>query len=107
MSSLVPIQRGESAFEQRVPLGEALFRMRFRWNPRAATWYLDLSTDAGDPLMTSVAIRVGVPLTSHSPDPRLPAGALIAVDTSGRGRDPGLDDLGARVPLLFIPYGEL
>ena len=40
-------------------------------------------------------------------DPRFPAGVMVAVDTSGEGRDAGLDDLGTRVQVLFYSGEEI
>ena len=50
---------------------------------------------------------LGYPLISIYRDIRLPAGTLVAIDTSSKDEEPGLTDLGERVKLLYITRAEL
>ena len=82
------------------------YRLRVRWLPRIATWVLDVADAEGVDLLLGVPIRPGQSLLRPHVGERLPGrgyGQLIAVDTSGKGHDPGRDDLGTRVQLVYCP----
>lgn len=90
-----------------VELDESTFTLSFEWNDRDAGWYMSILTSEGVPLLSGRRIVVGYPLISIHRDPRLPAGTLVAIDTSSKGEDPGLADLGDRVKLLYVTRAEL
>lgn len=99
---------GESDQRQRVTLDGVVFGLRLRWNARAAAWVLEVYDAAGDALALGVTVRVGHPLlTPRGNRPGLPAGDIMAVDTTGAYRDPTLDDLGTRVELQYADASEL
>lgn len=82
------------------------FVFEFRWNGRAGVWYMDIRDEDEDPIKLGVAVVLGVPLGRRCTDPRFPRGVLWAYDTSGAGRDPGIDDLGSRVLIYFLTAEE-
>lgn len=68
-----------------------------RWNARAASWYFDMFEADETPIISGVRIVLGTYLGRRCTHDFFRRGVLVAVDTSGAGRDAGLDDLGARV----------
>lgn len=94
-------------YDLQVVLDGAVFTLELRWNTRDEAWYMDLRTEAGDPILTSVKVVVDWPLAGRCVDARRPAGALFAIDTSSERRDPGKDDLGSRVILVYFESAEL
>jgi hypothetical protein len=78
-----------------------------RWNERAAAWFMDLYDEAESPIRVGIKVVIGTWLGRRSVDPRFPPGAIVAIDTSGAGRDATLDDLGTRVILLFYSGEEI
>ena len=78
-----------------------------RWNERAGAWFMDLLDENEDPIRMGIKVVLGTWLGRRSIDPRFPAGAILAVDTSGAGLDAGLDDLGTRVLLRFYSAEEI
>lgn len=97
-------------FEVDSQLDGTLYRFTFRWNARNAQWSFDLTDADGDPIVLGVAVVVDFPLMHRAMhDPRMPPGALFAVDTANTQTDPGLDDLGPerRVQLLYFTAAEL
>ena len=84
------------------------YQVTTRWNDRAQVWVMDLD----DPTTGSNLAR-GMPLVLGSDllasfAPQL--GSLLVVDTnadSGQGVDAGVDDLGARVQVLWFSPGEV
>lgn len=78
-----------------------------RWNGRAGSWYLDISDADGDLIRAGIRVVLGVELGGHVADVRMPPGALFAIDLSGAGREAGLDDLGARVVVVYLSSDDL
>jgi hypothetical protein len=80
------------------------------WVDRAETWFLDIRDAEGTILLQGIAIRVGQNLLAPHVGDDLPGegrGALVALDTAGTGTDPGRDDLGTRVKLIYGPVAQL
>jgi hypothetical protein len=87
-----------------VTLEGVLITLRIRWNERATSWFMDVSDDAGEPILLSRRIMVDWPILVGAVcnDTRIPPGTFWAQDTSGNSIDPLADDLGTRVLLLYI-----
>ena len=77
------------------------FILDVRRNERAGAWYLDILSEDETPIMRGIKIVLGVVLGVTNVDPNFPAGSLVAIDTSGKGVDATLDDLGTRVIVVF------
>ena len=105
---------------QRLPLEPSVPSYRFsttldgtqhvfdvHWNGRDGAWYFDVLTTDGEIIRAGVKVVLGAWLGRHSVDPRYPLGVLVADDQSGERRDAGLDDLGARVIVQFLTFGEV
>jgi len=73
-------------------------------------WTFDVADADGDAIVSGVAVVVDFPLMRRAMhDPRMPPGALFAVDTANTQTDPGLADLGPerRVQLVYFTEAEL
>lgn len=95
---------------RQVELEEALYTVRIRWNGRAGRWFMDLADEDGAALAGSLPIVIsdGTSLTGHLKNrPGMPPGEFVAFDTTDSGADPGEDDLGTRVKLLYLTAAEL
>lgn len=70
----------------------------FKWNYRNASWYFTLSQDN---VVQAAGVRVvlGKYLGSRSRASFFFDSVLVAIDTSGKGVEAGLDDFGTRVVL--------
>lgn len=96
------------SFEQTLTLDGVPFRLRLRWNARAQAWFLDLSTPERVAIVSGVRIVTGIPLLArYGQRADLPAGHLVAADTSGAGEDPTYDDFGTRVRLFYAAAADL
>lgn len=98
----LPINSTLPDFTFEVDLDGATYGFRFRWNVRAQAWFMSLSDDGGNPLLTEQRVVVGFPLGKRGRNASLPPGTLWALDTSGLDEDPGLTDLGTRVLVLYF-----
>ena len=107
MSLLIPTRTdGTQAYSQAVQLDGIAFRLDFSWNGRGKYWKVAIY-DAAANLLLSKAIRVGMPLLARYRDPAFPPGEMVANDTSGQDADPGVNDLGARVQLVYYTAAEM
>lgn len=98
------------SFQVDTQLDGVLYRFDFRWNSRDSQWTFDVADADGDAIVSGVAVVVDFPLMRRAMhDPRMPPGALFAVDTANTQTDPGLADLGPerRVQLVYFTEAEL
>jgi hypothetical protein len=100
MAVIIPITNDANQ-ELKATLDDSEYFIRLRYNVRGEYWTLDMLTAGKTPIVTGVAIRVSYSLLSRYVDTRLPDGKLYAIDTSGEGLDPALDDMGERVLLAY------
>jgi hypothetical protein len=107
MAFFIPISSDAANFDIQVTLEEVTYTLEFRWNVRLGAWFMNI-LDAEGVTMLRAGTRVVVnwPLNAYGAN-RQPPGALVAVDTTQRGEDPGLDDLGERVQLIYVTTDEL
>jgi len=107
--SIIPTSTREdvSSYTQRTALDGTEYVIAFDWNDREQHWYMDIADREGVAIATGIKVVCDWPLLRRCVDGRAPAGAIIAIDQSGSGADPGLTDLGARVELLYLDAEEL
>jgi hypothetical protein len=79
----------------------------FRWNERESAWYFDVLDGDGELLRSGLKIVLDFPLFLRARSSAMPPGQLFAVDTGATGLDPGLNELGARVQLVYYESSEL
>jgi hypothetical protein len=102
MSTLVlPIEPGEPSFTVEVELSGRLYTLGFDYNTRLAAWSMSIFDASLSPIVQGVRVVADAGLLDIFVDERLPPGQILAVDTSEKGIDPGEDDLGDRVILVY------
>ena len=95
-------------FLERVFLDGVTFQLRFRWNSRLEDWFLDILTEAGSPIVYGRRCVIGWILLRQSRHlDAIPAGEILAFDTTLRDVAPGLTDFGTRVLALYLDASEL
>jgi hypothetical protein len=99
--NFIPLDVSDAAFSQDVDLGASRYRLQFTWNTRGTFWTLDVLTTADEPIVMGVRLVTDWFLLQPYQDPRLPTGYLFCCDMTGAGADPGRDDLGDRVQLVY------
>lgn len=91
-------------YTMEVQLEGSSYTFEFKWNSRSEFWTFNISDATGDELVSGRRIVTGFPpLLARFKDDRMPPGNLFAVDTTGAGADPVLEDLGTRVLLVYVP----
>lgn len=106
MIQTLPLIPSEPSYRVSTTLGSTQYLLDVHWNERAAAWFMDILASDETPLRNGIKIVLGALLGGRSVAPGFPDGVLVARDKSGAGVDAGLDDLGDRVVVLFIPYEE-
>lgn len=92
-----------------VQLDGATYGLELRWNQRALGWFLSIFDVSGNLLLSGRRLVVGWGLIARFKkwNASLPPGDFIVVDSTGEGLEPGLDELGTRVKLVYIEAQEL
>jgi hypothetical protein len=102
MATLVlPARHDVPFFDFEVDLEGRTYTFTFRWNERAGAWFFTLRNATGTILVAGRKVVLGARLMGRSRDAALPPGALFAIDTAGTDVDPGRDDLGSRVLVVY------
>jgi hypothetical protein len=108
MTTLVlPTRQDVPFYDFSIPLDGVTFRLEFHWNDRDSAWYFAIFDAVDEPLLSGRKVVLGIPLINRFRDPRLPAGDITAIDTTGMNTEPGLTDLGTRVHLLYTELTDI
>lgn len=107
MPAIVPVITDQVLYQQVTTLDGVDFVLTFALNLRDSYWYVDVADQDGVPIATGIKIVVNWDLLRRCIDERRPKGQLIAIDTTGQGLDPGPDDFGTRVQLLYLSEAEV
>ena len=107
MSFLIPTKTDLPRYDFEIELEGATYTFSFDWNDRDEGWYLSVFNAAKNPLIQGRRIVIQYPLLDPHRDSQLPPGVLLADDTSGQNIEPGFEDLGGRVKLLYFSSAEI
>lgn len=103
MATLVlPARSDAPLYDFTADLEGASYTFELRWNDRDGFWFLSLSSRSGEQLVTGRKVVLGANILGRATDPRLPPGAVLAIDTTGQDQEAGRDDLGGRVQLVYV-----
>lgn len=100
MAELIPFTTGDNNYRLAVPLDGTIYLFDVRWNSSDASWYMNILTEDEVSIADGVKLVLGNALGKHNPNLFFQSHLLKLVDTSGKNRDAGYDDLGTRVVLL-------
>jgi hypothetical protein len=94
--------------EQTYELDGREYVIRQTWNARDESHSLSFYLTDGTPLALGRKVCLGVPILRGEVDDRLPPGMLLAVDSTGKDVEPGIDELGGdRVKVLYYDAAEV
>ena len=100
-ATVIPVSPDLADQEMIVDLGDALYRLRLRWNRRGEFWTATIETDGGDLLLAGRVLRTDWDALLQFADRALPQGHLVPLDTGQTRAEPGRRDLGDRLALGF------
>ena len=94
-------------------LDNTVYNFRVLWNASdgAGAWYLDISDADNNLIRAGMKVVLGTVLGGRETNPAFPPGALSVVDLASNGTtagtDAGIDDLGARVIVVYYPAADV
>lgn len=97
----MPVRSDLPAYTFQVELEGTLFTFDFEWNERSQSWAMGIADAAGTKLLSGIRVITGWPLIDRFQSAALPLGSLYCIDTSDENKDPGADDFGSRVQLIY------
>lgn len=97
----LPVDPTEPHQRQGFELGGSSFLLDLDWNERNQAWFFSLFTNDEIALIEGFRVVIGARPLRRVTDSRRPAGDIQFVDTGVGSVDPGRDDLGNRVILLY------
>lgn len=79
------------------------YGFRFFFNLRDQSWSIDMLAPDGSPIFQGQRAITGFDLLAIPTDSRKPPGYLLLIDTAagGAGTEPGINDLGRRVQMVY------
>lgn len=99
---LIPTSQTLPRYRERITLDGEPYIFTFRWNTRAAAWFLDVAD--GDGVMLVAGRRCVIDnsmLVQFGHIPGIPPGIVTVYDTSRRSAPPQLEDFGTRCLCLY------
>jgi hypothetical protein len=102
---LIPTSPGVAYFTQKTRFEGRDFILKFAYNSREERYYLHIFDEQEEPILMGLKLVANWPLLRHYRyEPRLPPGELMAVDLTGDGSPPTLNELGEgkRVELTYF-----
>ena len=122
---IMPFVPSLSPYDFNTPIDNASYHFDVRWNARAnvqadgsrtGAWYFDIREIDNTPIALGVKVVIGAYLGRKHVHQLFSNGVFVAVDTEMRvdaatgrrgRRDPGFDELGARVRVLYVRNAEV
>ena len=116
---ILPAVPSEGNYDFGTTIEQVGYIIAIQWNTRDKTidddgnvlvdgaWYFSVYDVANNPIQTGIKIVLGTFLGKRANHPLFTNGVFIARDMSGQEKDPGFDDLGARVQFFYVPNIDL
>ena len=101
MNRQIPIIYDPSAYGQKTTLDSIVYTLSFRWNSRAAQWFMDIATSDDVMIKAGIAIVVKWDLLGKYSDGRLPPGTMYAINIENENVDPTETNFGSDILLLY------
>ena len=101
----LPVTSDPQAYQFQITLDGTPYLFKFYFNKRRGTWHMSILTESEEELVMGVPVFVGWPILDRFKDTRLPPGTFMAIDTTSDFVDPGQEDFGTRVKMLYIEEG--
>lgn len=97
----LPVRSDLKSYEFTIELDGSVFTLRFKFNERGDLWTMDIADAQNVDILNGIALQTNIDLTNDVVKSDLPLGSFILIDESGQDRDPGSEDLGNDIKLLY------
>ena len=103
----VPLRTDIYAYTQKTAIEGVVYTLGLKYNSRMGRWVLDIMDAAGEMLLSGIKMLINYPMTRRfiGRIEGLPEGHFIIVDETGQERNPGRDDLGDDIKLIYVETG--
>lgn len=78
------------------------YTLEFRFNVIDLAWYFSLYLEDDTPIFQHATVVLDFPISTRIRHLAKPKGTFIAIDTTGQGVAPNIDDFGSRVQLYYL-----
>jgi hypothetical protein len=97
----LPTRSDVPAFQYQIELEQVLYGFSFAWNDRSGFWTMTITDAVGEPLINGVKLQTGWLLVDLLKLEGFPPGSLFCLDSSGQNLNPGRDNFGSTVILMY------
>ena len=107
MAFEVPLTIDFDDYSFAIDLDGTTYQLTLRWNGRAEKWFISLELQDGTEVIGMRPVIADWPPFARFRGPNIPLGELLFVDTSRSNTDPGRNDLGERVILVYLEEADI
>jgi hypothetical protein len=108
---IIPTIPGETNYDFGTTINGVGYNFLVYWNDQdfnGGAFYFSVFDVAGNPIAQGIKVVLGTYLGRRvQTNPLFTNGVFTAYDTSGKGVDCGINELGGRILLLYIPNVDL
>lgn len=101
MKELIPFDNQLTSFTQDITLGTRTVKMTFYFNSRFDRWHMDIQDLDGNDILVGKVLHSNMDALIRCFDSRAPSGAIYPFDFSDLGREPGFENLGDDIQLVY------
>lgn len=97
----IPVRTDLPSYIFSITLEAVVYYFSFEWNDRGGFWTMDIFDQDQVQIVAGIRMVVNINLLGRFNNPKLPAGTLYILDTSGKNNDPAVDNFGSVVLLFY------
>jgi len=96
----LPVRSDVKSYTFTVELDGTLYTLRFKYNDRTELWTMDIADAINNDILNGVRLLTNIALIDVVKE-GIPPGEFILIDETGEDRNPGENDLGNDVKLIY------
>lgn len=98
---VIPVRSDLPAYDFKITLDGVVYNLGFTWSERSQLWTMDISDENEEPIAMGIRLFTATPISYIYEMDNFPEREFLVVDTAGENKNPGRDDFGSRVLLLY------
>lgn len=108
MASLeMPVRSDFKSYELTLTLNSVVFILRFYFNTRLNSWVMQLKDSTGTVILGGVPVQTNVSIIAQYIYDNFPLGEVVPIDETGEERNPGEEDLGNDIKMIYVEPDEV